>query len=48
MRQRPAKFDSFRGAMDAALSKMRISNKKWQGSSVLISRELTQSKITSF
>jgi len=48
MRQRPAKFDSFPAAMDAALSKMRISKKKWQGSSVLISRELTQAKITSF
>ena len=48
MRQEPARFDSFRGALVEALSKMKISPKKWRASSVLISRELTQSKITSF
>jgi hypothetical protein len=32
----------------AALAKMRIQSKKWKASSVLISRELTQAKITSF
>ena len=48
MRQRPARFDSFGAALDEALGKMRISRKKWIGSSVLVSRELTQSKITSF
>jgi len=48
MRQRPAKFDSFGAALAAALSKMRIPPKKWEASSVLISRELTQAKITSF
>jgi hypothetical protein len=48
MRQRPQRFDSFEAAMGAALGMMRISTKKWIGSSVLISRELTQTKITSF
>ncbi len=48
MRQKPAKFDSFTSALDAALTRMRISKKKWIASSVLISRELTQTKITSF
>ncbi len=48
MRQRPERFDSFGAALGAALGKMRISAKRWAGSSVLISRELTQSKITSF
>ena len=48
MRQKPARFDSFRKAMDAALGMMKITPKKWQGTSVLISRELTQAKITSF
>ncbi len=48
MRQEPAKFDSFGAALSAALAKMRIPPKKWEASSVLISRELTQTKITSF
>ena len=48
MRQRPEAFDSFGAAMGAALGRMKIATKKWIGSSVLISRELTQSKITSF
>ncbi|HUI00018.1 MAG TPA: Nre family DNA repair protein [Nitrososphaerales archaeon] len=48
MRQRPDRYDSFDGALGAALAKMKISSKKWKASSVLISRELTQAKITSF
>jgi len=48
MKQTPAKFDSFGPALAAALAKMRIPSKKWKASSVLISRELTQAKITSF
>lgn len=48
MRQRPARFDSFGRAMEAALGMMRIPLPRWQASSVLISRELTQTKITSF
>jgi hypothetical protein len=48
MRQKPLRFDSFRPALAAALSRMQIDPKKWQGSSVLISRELTQAKITSY
>jgi hypothetical protein len=48
MKQEPAKFDSFGAALAAALAKMRIPCKKWKASSVLISRELTQAKITSF
>lgn len=48
MKQKPSKYDSFAPALAAALSKMRIPTKKWKGSSVLISRELTQAKITSF
>jgi DNA repair protein NreA len=48
MRQAPAKFDSFDRALDAALGKMKITKKRWVASSVLISRELTQTKITSF
>jgi hypothetical protein len=48
MKQKPARFDSFDSALAAALAKMRIPPKKWQASSVLISRELTQAKITSF
>src|SRR5208283_867115 len=48
MKQRPTKHDSFRGALKEALRLMKISSKKWRESSVLISRELTQTKITSF
>jgi DNA repair protein NreA len=48
MRQRPDRYDSFEKALAAALAKMRISSKKWKASSVLISRELTQAKITSY
>jgi DNA repair protein NreA len=48
MRQAPQKFDSFEPALEAALLRMKISTSKWRGSSVLISRESTQTKITSF
>ena len=48
MRQAPQKFDSFEPALEAALRRMKISTSKWRGSSVLISRESTQTKITSF
>jgi DNA repair protein NreA len=48
VRQKPSRFDSFGAALGAALAKMRIPAKKWRASSVLISRELTQAKITSF
>ncbi len=41
-------YDTFRGALHAALGKFRISREKWTDSSVLISRELTQTKITNF
>jgi DNA repair protein NreA len=40
--------DSFRGAMNAALSRLVIQKAKWMRESVLISRELSQMKITSF
>ena len=39
---------TFRGAMDSALSKLRISKTKWMRESVLISRELTQTKISAY
>jgi DNA repair protein NreA len=39
---------TFRGAMDSALSKLVIPKAKWKSESVLISRELTQTKITKF
>ena len=48
MKQKPEKFGTFQAALVAALAKMRISPTKWKGTSVLISRELTQAKITSF
>ena len=48
MRQSPAKLETFGEALNLALSKMRISPERWKGSSVLVSRELSQSKITSF
>jgi len=48
MKQRPQTFDTFNGALRAALGKMKIDQKKWQETSVLISRELTQSKITAY
>jgi hypothetical protein len=48
MKQKPTKHDSFRGALKEAMRLMKISSKKWKETSVLISRELTQTKITSF
>jgi hypothetical protein len=48
MKQRPQTFGDFNSAMRAALSKLEIPEKKWISSSVLISRELTQTKITNF
>jgi hypothetical protein len=48
MKQKPEVFDSFGGALQAGLSQMSISRKKWTGASVLISRELTQTKITAY
>jgi DNA repair protein NreA len=48
MKQRPEKYDTFGKAMRAALARMKIGSKKWQETSVLISRELTQTKITAY
>ena len=48
MKQQPESHDTFGGALRAAMSKMKISPKKWQETSVLISRELTQTKITAY
>jgi hypothetical protein len=48
MKQTYDRHDSFRSAMESALSKLTIPKMKWMSESVLISRELTQTKITSF
>jgi len=48
MRQGYERHDTFLGAMNSALVKFRISKTKWMRESVLISRELTQTKITSY
>ncbi len=49
MLKRPfEKHDTFQGAMSSALSKMRIHKAKWVRQSVLLTRELTQTKITTF
>ena len=48
MKQPFERHETFRGALDSALSKMRIAKAKWMRESVLISRELTQTKITRF
>jgi hypothetical protein len=48
MRQKFTSFDTFKGALWFALGKMKIPREKWAASSVLISRELTQTKITSY
>lgn len=48
MRQPYERHDTFRGAMDSALSKMKISRAKWARESVIISRELTQTKINAY
>ncbi|MDG7013760.1 MAG: hypothetical protein JRN46_06010 [Nitrososphaerota archaeon] len=47
-RQQFQKYDTFADAMDSALSKMRISKAGWKRESVLISRELTQTKISAY
>lgn len=39
---------AFSSAMNSALGKLKIQRKKWMSESVLISRELTQTKITRF
>jgi len=48
MKQPYERHETFRGAMNAALSKFRIPKQKWMTESVLISRELSQTKITNF
>ena len=42
------RHETFQGAMNSALSKLVIPRTKWMRESVLISRELTQTKITSY
>jgi hypothetical protein len=48
MKQTPEMHDTFGKALRSAMSKMKISSKKWQETSVLIARELTQTKITAY
>ncbi len=48
MKQRPEKYDTFGAAVKAALGRMKIDAKKWHETSVLISREFTQTKITAY
>lgn len=48
MRQPCERHDTFRGALDSALSKMVIPKAKWMRESVLVSRELTQTKIGAY
>jgi len=48
MGQRFKSFGTFRKALESAIGLMRIPREKWIASSVLISRELTQTKITSY
>ncbi len=48
MKQKFVAFDTFNDALRFALGKMKITREKWTASSVLISRELTQTKITSY
>ena len=48
MRQPPEKHDTFQKALASALAKLRIDPKKWRETSVLVSRELTQTKITAY
>ncbi len=48
LRQPFQKHETFRSALDSALSKMRISKARWKRESVLISRELTQMKINAY
>lgn len=48
MRQPYERHETFRGAMNSALAKLVIPKSKWVNESVLISRELTQTKISSY
>jgi hypothetical protein len=48
MKQPCERYETFRGAMNAALAKFVIQKPRWVRESVLISRELTQTKITNF
>ena len=48
MKQPFERHETFRGAMDSALSKLVIPKAKWLRESVLIGRELTQTKITTY
>jgi len=48
MKQPFERHDTFGNALESALSKMRIPKSKWKRESVLISRELTQTKISAF
>lgn len=48
MKQRHELHDTFRSALHSALRKFKIPRERWISSSVLISRELTQTKITNF
>jgi hypothetical protein len=42
------RHETFGGAMDSALSKLKISKSRWMRESVMISRELTQTKISTY
>ena len=42
------KHDTFSGALESALGRMKISKRRWMRESVLISRELTQTKISAY
>jgi hypothetical protein len=48
MRGKYEKHDTFTGALNSALAKFVIPKAKWMSESVLISRELTQTKITGY
>jgi len=48
MKQEPVRFDNFPAALKEAMRLMKITPKRWRETSVLISRELTQTKITNF
>ncbi len=48
LKQPYERHETFSGAMNSALAKLVIPRQKWMRESVLISRELTQTKITSF
>jgi hypothetical protein len=48
MKQRYETHETFREAMNAALAKLVIQKPRWVRESILISRELTQTKITNF